>query len=554
MSLESSKNAQPDSRQKNRMSRLKFLRNVAAGGAGMMIPGVLSAKNMQSQSSQSPQSLQSLQSPQSLQSLQSPQSLQSNKKPNIVFIFDDQLRRDAIGVFGGGFNMTTPNIDRLSSEGTNFRNSVSSCPLCTPFRGMLMTGRYPTHSGIIFNFVEASPKQNPNCLANVFDKAGYDTAFIGKWHLASGFRVGDGLYNFHPEAEKEWIKENPNHDFVPPGPERLGYKFWQAYNFLNDFKNYWYYEDTPQKIQTHKYETDVQFDQAIAFIEKHKDSENPFLLTIAPHPPHEPFREPPDGYLEKVVPPDNIKWDPNVPEDNPRSVEDVRGYYAMIKNLDDNMGRLMHYLDESGLSENTILVFTSDHGEMNGSHGRLQKMVPYREAVNIPLIIRWPGKVPESHFIDAIHTPMDYFPTLCGLTGVEIPKEVDGADLSQVVLGNAFPKRKDVLIANYTSNWDFLQTGTNWPEWRGVFTGRHTYVKWLTGEEELYDNAIDPYQMKNIVHDQGAFLTLQNLRSRLRTLLEKANDDFRPGNKYNEWFNEDRTLKKTGLGPVPGVR
>src|SRR5699024_2154630 len=151
---------------------------------------------------------------------------------------------------------------------------------------------------------------------------------------------------------------------------------------------------------------------------------------------------------------DQIRWDPNVPKDNPRKMEDVRGYYAMIKNLDDNMGRLLKYMDESGLAENTIVLFTGDHGEMNGSHGRLQKMVPYREAVNIPMILRWPGKIPESRFIDALHTPMDIFPTLCGLTGVDIPKEVDGTDMSKVVLGEKFAQRENALIANYTSHWD----------------------------------------------------------------------------------------------------
>jgi arylsulfatase A-like enzyme len=515
---------------KDGISRRKFLKNMGAGvGGAMMAPSLLanSASKMNAFSSA------------------------DRDQPNILIIFDDQLRRDAVGVFGGGFNITTPNMDRLSSEGTNFRNSISTCPLCTPFRGMLQTGRYPTHSGVIFNFVEASPEQNPHCLANVFDSAGYDTGYIGKWHLASGFRVGDGLYKYHPKAEKEWVKKHPHHDFVPPGPERLGYQFWQVYNFANDYKKYWYYEDKPKKIYSHKYETDTEFDQAIAYMKKHKNSKKPFLLTVAPHPPHMPFDQYPEGYLKKVAPPDEFKWEPNVPKDNPRSVSAMRGYYAMVKNVDDNLGKLMNYMDQSGLSENTIVIFTGDHGDMAGSHGRQQKMVPYREAINIPMIMRWPGKIPASRFIDALHGPMDIFPTLCGLTGVDIPKEVDGKDMSDIVLGKKYAKRENLLIMNYTSHWDFLQTETLWPEWRGVFTGRHTYVKWLSGEEELYDNAIDPYQMKDIVHDQDAFLILQDMRQRLRVLLRQADDDFRPGNKYGSWFTKDRRLKRTGLGPVP---
>ena len=515
-----------------KISRGRFLKNLGLSGAGLLLPEVLTPHKSQAEGRRV-------------------SHRQAGERPNILIIFDDQLRRDALGVFGGGYNFTTPHMDRLSSEGINMRNAISSCPLCTPFRGMLMTGRYPTHSGIIFNFEQASPKQNPHCLANVFGAAGYDTGFIGKWHLASGYRVGDGIYQENPQAEKAYREKNPNSEFVPPGPYRLGYQFWQAYNFHGAFKDYWYYEDKPVKIHSHRYETDTEFDQAIAYMDQHKASERPFLLTVAPHPPHEPFREPPEGYLEKVVPADQIHWDPNVPRDNPRNVADVRGYYAMIKNVDDNVGRVLQYLDQSGLAENTIVIMTGDHGEMNGSHGRLQKMVPYREALNIPMIIRWPGKIPESKFTEALHTPMDIFPTLCGLAGVDIPPEVDGIDLSGVLLGKEFAAREEVLIANYTSHWDFLQTGTLWPEWRGVFTGRHTYVKWLSGEEELYDNAIDPYQMNNIISDQQAFLTVQSLRTRLRTLLRQANDDFRPGNQYDEWFDKDRNLLKTGLGPVP---
>lgn len=523
-----------DKYSKDGISRRKFLKNMGAGvGGAMMAPSLMTGRASKMNTSPSA----------------------GRDRPNILIIFDDQLRRDALGVFGGGFNFTTPNMDRLSSEGTNLRNNISTCPLCTPFRGMLQTGRYPTHSGVIFNFVQVSPKQNPHCLANVFGKAGYDTGYIGKWHLANGYRVGDGLYKSHPEAEKEYRKKHPNSEFVPPGPERLGYQFWQAYNFHMAFKNYWYYEDKPKKIYSHKYETDTEFDQAIAYMEKHKNSTNPFLLTVAPHPPHAPFSEYPKGYLEKVVPPDQIKWDPNVPEDdNPRSVEDVRGYYAMIKNLDDNIGRLLKYMDHSGLAENTIVILTGDHGEMNGSHGRTQKMVPYREAINTPFIIRWPGKIPKSRFIDALHTPMDIFPTLCGLTNVNIPEEVDGIDMSQVILGKDYAKRDDVLLMNYSSHWDFLQTGTLWPEWRGVFTGRHTYIKWLTGEEELYDNSLDPYQLDNVINDQDYFEDVQALRYRLKVLLREADDDFRPGNEYDTWFTKDRRLKRTGLGPVPSFK
>ena len=148
---------------------------------------------------------------------------EAGKRPNVLLIFDDQLRADVLGVYGGR-NITTPHLDRLASQGVTFTNAISSCPLCTPYRGMLHTGRYPTHSGILLNFVEASAVQNPNCLAKVFHRAGYDTGFIGKWHLSAGWLKQEGKYDKNPDAVAAYRKINPETEFVPPGPERLGYE------------------------------------------------------------------------------------------------------------------------------------------------------------------------------------------------------------------------------------------------------------------------------------------------------------------------------------------
>jgi arylsulfatase A-like enzyme len=473
----------------------------------------------------------------------------SGKKPNVLIVFDDQLRADVCGVYGGR-DITTPNIDRLASQGVTFTNSISSCPLCTPFRGMLQTGRYPTHSGIIMNFVEANQTQNPHCMANVFHDAGYDTGFIGKWHLSSGWRREEGLYEQNQAAVQAYREKNPETEYVAPGSGRLGYEHWQAFNFHTAFNDYYFYEDEPERIFSGRYETDTQIDQAIAYMEKRKDSDKPFLLCVAPHPPHPPFAPEyiPEGYLEQM--PENIHWSPNVPANNPRTLMEMRYYLAMSKNVDDNLGRLMEYLEVSGLAKDTILIFTSDHGEMHGSHGRLNKMVPYAEAMNIPLIIRWPKQIEAGLSIDALHVPMDHLPTLCGLAGIRIPREVDGTDLSRMILGKEKDSRGEVLIGSYTSHWDFFQTGTHWPEWRGIRTKQYTYCKWLTGEEELYDNIEDPFQMNNLAAGAAELSILNRMRNRLKDFLAAAHDDFRPGTGYGEWYDDRRNLIRTGLGPV----
>jgi arylsulfatase A-like enzyme len=354
-----------------------------------------------------------------------------------------------------------------------------------------------------------------------------------------------------------YLRLNPEPEFVPPGKARLGFQHWEAYNFHVAFNKYYFYRDTSKRIQQEGYETEILIDQAIEFMETRKSSGKPFFLTVAPHPPHPPFRTKwcPQGYLKKV--PKRLHWNPNVPEDHPLRKNQLaaRCYYAMVKNADDNVGRLLDYLDRSNLARNTIVVVTSDHGTMLGSHGRRNKMVPYAEALDIPLLMRWPGHIPAGQKRDAVYTAMDHLPTLCGLAGIQpadnSQRDIDGTDRSSVVMGVAEAAADDgELIMNYVSHWDYFDTGTRWPEWRGVRTKRYTYTKWLKGEEELFDNAADPYQMRNLVADAASEEILERMRTRLNVLLAEAHDEFLPGTAYADWYDEERVLTRTALGPV----
>ena len=470
--------------------------------------------------------------------------------PNVVFLFADQLRPDVLGPYGGT-NIATPNIDSLARQGMTFVNGLSTCPLCTPYRGMLMTGRYPTHTGLLMNRIDFSTRQNPVCLAQLFAERGYDTGFLGKWHLSAGLKSISEKLGDDEQAIAEYTKGHPHFEFTPPGPNRLGFRHWEAYNYHVDFRNYWFYRDEPKKIFTGEYETDVLVDQAVAFMNGHRSGERPFLLLVAPHPPHPPFTPQacPQGYLEQV--PQQLSWNANVPAESAAALGlQVRCYHAMIRHLDDCVGRLVRYLDESGLSETTLLVVTSDHGEMHGSRGLTGKSYPFAESVNIPLLMRWPGMIPAGVRSSALVTPLDHLPTFCSLAGIPVPTTADGVDFGDALLGGAGPRRDEVLLMNYVASYANFKSGGRRPEWRAVRTRRHTYVKWLTGEESLFDNAEDPFQLRDLVGDVAARPVLDHLRARLTELLAAAHDEFLPGTAYAEWYETGRTLVRTALGPV----
>jgi arylsulfatase A-like enzyme len=339
-------------------------------------------------------------------------------------------------------------------------------------------------------------------------------------------------------------------EFVPPGPGRLGYQHWAAYNFHTNFASAVYYRDTPDRLTMPRYETDSETDMAIEFMRSRTAAKKPFFAMVAPHPPHPPWRanQVPAGCLDRVAP--QLSWRPNVKARLDSSNKDPRCYYAMISNVDDNIGRLMSFLDESGAAANTIVVLTSDHGEMLASHGRYNKMVPYAEAVNIPLIVRWPGRVRAGSNSDALFTPMDHFPTLVRLCGLETPDIVDGMDLSPQDLGRRGPERDAALMMNFVSHWDYPETGSDWPEWRGLRTKQYTYARWLNGPEEFYDNAADPYQMRNLFDGRNAPVAMQHLRGRLRDLLRESHDEIPPGTAYGEWLTPQRNFVRNGLGPI----
>ena len=477
-------------------------------------------------------------------------------QPNILFIFDDQHRTDAVSCYGGT-NIQTPHIDRLAREGVRFTNALSPTPLCTPYRGMLMTGKYPTHTGLLVNFV--NPHRQERGIADVFSEAGYHTGFIGKWHLTSSALTHETMIT----GEKRPQTTRPDEpEFVPPGRGRLGFQYWAAFNFHMSFRRGFYFRDNPQREVYPGYEAEWMADDAIQFLERHQNTEQPFFLMVAPHYPHPLWRGELDvGTDALAVVPPTITLPPNSRQALPFEVqsfgeralltlEQVRTYYAMCADVDRNLGRILECLDRTGLAKNTIVVFTTDHGEQLGSHGLKSKLVPFEESINIPLIIRWPGKVTPGSVSDALYTPMDHLPTLCQLAHVAVPDGLDGLGLSSDVLQSGQSPRQDALIAHYVSAPNYCRDHRIPLQWRGVRSKTHTYVKYLDERELLVHNAADPYQMNDLSGNENQQQQLHAMRQRLAALLAESHDELHPGTYYADWYDHTRTVVRTGKGPL----
>jgi len=438
----------------------------------------------------------------------------TGKKPNLLFVFADQLRAGSVG-YTGEEAVMTPNIDRFAGDGTIYSNAISPLPVCGPYRGALLTGRTPISTGQVIN--DIALKTNEVSIAHCFKASGYDTAYIGKWHL-------DGPDRTAP---------------VPPGPRRQGFEYWMGANFEHNY-NRSYFTDNDGNLKVWQgWDADAQTTHTINYL-KTRDTENPFCLVLSWGPPHHPYRLVPQTYLD-MYNPDAIEGRPNCP-DVPR--EDLHGYYAQTTLLDDQFQRLLNALDEMGIRDDTIVVFTSDHGDMHGSHGLYKKQWPWSEASKVPFAIQYPASVPQGKTIDTPISAIDVMPTLLGLAGLPVPDRVEGVDLSPYLTGAKADAPESVLIMNPTPFSIGDPRGEDqYPnfkgkrfEYRGVITDRYTYVRTIDEPYMLYDNQADAYQLKNLIEEPG----LADERARLDALMlahmAKIGDDFSPRDFYYEKF------------------
>lgn len=429
-------------------------------------------------------------------------------RPNLVFVFADQMRGMAMGCAGNP-DVGTPTMDALARDGLRLTSCTATVPVCGPNRATLFTGLYPTRHRVLGNDFPL-PTGLPS-LGTIAGENGYRTGYIGKWHL-------DGV---------------PRAKFTPPGPRRHGFGFWAAYNCSHAYFRPRYYRDMPEVIEVPGYEPEVQTGLAIDFLDQCADGE-PFCLVLSWGPPHNPYPQVPEPYRARYDPA-ALSLRPNVETDTDNPLargadcrRTIADYYAAITALDDQLARLLAALDERDLAKDTVVVFTSDHGDMLWSHGWMRKQAPYEESINVPFLLRWPGTVPRGSISETLLGTIDLLPTLIGLLGWESSVTFDGRDLSALLLGRTDQAPDSVLIGNCLSLNEARQQ--NMPEWRGLRTRRHTYTE-LPGRRPwlLFDNREDPYQLRNLV-DSDEHRDLQGqLASTLSDWLERTGDPFLPG-------------------------
>ena len=430
------------------------------------------------------------------------------KKPNIVFVFGDQWRQQAVG-YAGDPNVQTPNLDSLARESINFTHALSGCPVCSPYRASLLTGQRPLTHGVFVNDVYLQPRATS--IAEAFSAAGYDTAYIGKWHVD-----GHGRSNY-----------------IPP-ERRLGFDYWKVLECTHDYNSSPYYEgDSDEKLYWDGYDAIAQTRDAETYIRTHGKREKPFLLMLSWGSPHAPYDIAPEEF-RKLYNANTIELRPNVPADiAPQARKWLAGYYAHCSVLDSCVGELLITLSSCGLEKDTIFVFTSDHGDMLGSQGHTKKQRPWDESIRVPFLLRYPG-LPDwrPRETDALIDAQDIMPSLLGLCGIAVPDSVEGFDFSDHIAGGNDPSDGTALImcAHPFGQW----TVTHGKEYRGLRTKRYTYVCDRQGPWLLYDNEVDPYQMRNLAHDPGSTAIRDKLGKALQQKLDEQSDEFLSGKDYIE--------------------
>ena len=456
---------------------------------------------------------------------------ETTERPNVIWVIADQWRAQALGV-NGDPNAHTPNIDRLAEAGVNFDQARSNFPLCCPFRGTMLTGRYAHHM-VPGHEYPLPPGQQT--IAHTFNDAGYHTGYFGKWHL-DGFHEREGRAALH---------------IVPP-ERRGGFQDWIGYENNNSQWDCWVHGGAGKDAFQYRlpgYETDALTDLFIKCVKQRSADKmggkpKPFFGVISVEPPHNPYVAPPSFMTRYNA--QQIELRPNVPRyanlpatgDGPfgqrvnieqRARQELAGYYAQIENFDFNVGRIIDALTEEGMFPNTHIMIFADHGDMHGSHGMFLKTNPYEESVRIPMIVS--GEVAfynqrGTGRSDTLFSAVDVAPTTLGLCGLNVPASMEGHSYSgQRLRSQPKPSEPDSVYLQQV-----VPTGqgdsTDRP-YRGLVTRDGWKYTCFENEPWLMFNLNeDPYEEVNLAFNLRYQKERKQLIARLKQWVADTGDKF----------------------------
>ncbi len=450
------------------------------------------------------------------------------RHPNVVYVFSDQHRAEATG-FNGNADVLTPNLDKLREESIHFATAVSTVPVCSPYRASFLTGQFPLTHGVFVNDVHL--RHDAPSIADAYRTAGYDTAYIGKWHVNGRGRSA----------------------FISPS-DRQGFGVWKAQECTHDYRHSRYFADegngaadSTTALTWDGYDAEAQTRSAIAYLQSRRNQLRPFFLVLSWGPPHNPYDTAPERF-QALYRDQAVALRPNVPEGMCAQAEvELRGYYAHVTALDHCLGDLWQALKTEGLENDTLLVYTSDHGDMLYSQGQVRKQRPWDESIRVPFLLHYPGRL--GRMPRDVTAPLgspDIMPTLLALSDVDVAASVEGSNWAPHLDSGAPPPNQAALIACIHPFGEYARSEGG-REYRGIRTDRYTYVRDLAGPWLLYDNLRDPYQRQNLVNQPATASLQAQLEAELGRQLEERDDEFLPGEAYlAKW---GYTVDETGTVP-----
>lgn len=485
------------------------------------------------------------------------------KRPNLLYIFPDQYRMHALSIWSNpdyknaistsGDPVHTPNLDKLAKQGVLFTQVCSTFPVSSPHRGMLMSGMYAQTNGLDIN-CRLGRKQELNheieCFTDVLAKADYETAYVGKTHWHKTEAVFDKDGNYVGSTEEPGGHSAFEFDtYIPEGKSRHSNKYWFQQVRDNHF-NALSYSNRPELVsgksdgeacRSYQFTSKREADVVIRYLMNKNNERNPdkpFSIIWSLNPPHPPYNNLNDcdttiyNQYYRDMPVNELLVRKNVDENaksaNPsneskKRIMNARIYFSLITAIDREIGRVLEALEETGEADNTIVVFTSDHGEMLDSHRLMGKSMIYDESFLVPFMIRYPQKL-KHQLNDLMFGSVDIMPTMLGLMGLDkmIPSSVMGRDYSDGILSGKYQKNPKPVSAFYFR-----------PDAKGVRTNQYTYEVTRKGTYMLFDNLRDPYQMKSISLESIPEKSASELKTALGQWLKEAHDKW-----YDQKINE----------------